>query len=160
MKLTTLLMLLLGAPALLAQDVPATAKALSRHDSSMDRAFEDVDREIDDALWYFKLGDAANIQKYRIASSKPVRMKNATGQGAGNPIIIPLYVFSPKNLKSRAPMLVFVHGGVHGRLDTNYANIFRELLDQGYVIVSPEYRGSVGHGSDLYEQIDYGGAEI
>jgi dipeptidyl aminopeptidase/acylaminoacyl peptidase len=160
MKLTTLLMLLLAAPALLAQDAPATAKALSGHDSSMDRAFEDVDREIDDALWYFKLGDAANIQKYRIASSKPVRMKNATGQGAGNPIIIPVYVFSPKNLKSRAPMLVFVHGGVHSRLDTGYANIFRELLDQGYVIVSPEYRGSVGHGSELYDQIDYGGAEI
>ena len=143
-----------------AQDPPATAKSLDRHDESMQRAFEDVDREIDDALWYFKLGDAADIQKYRIASSKPARMENATGQGAGNPLVIPVYVFSPKNLKGKAPLIVFAHGGVHGRLDTNYAHIFRELIGEGYVIVSPEYRGSIGHGEDFYEQIDYGGAEI
>jgi dipeptidyl aminopeptidase/acylaminoacyl peptidase len=53
-----------------------------------------------------------------------------------------------------------VHGGVHGRLDTDYANVLRELVGQGYVVVSPEYRGSVGYGSDFYEQIDYGGAEV
>jgi dipeptidyl aminopeptidase/acylaminoacyl peptidase len=115
---------------------------------------------VDDVLWYFKLGDAAEIAKYRVATTKPVRMRNATGQGAGNPLIIPVYVFTPKNLKGRAPLLVFIHGGVHGRLDTNYAHIFRELLEQGYVIVSPEYRGSIGYGGGLHSQIDYGGAEV
>ena len=49
-------------------------------------------------------------------------------------------------------MLVFAHGGVHGRLTTNYAHIFREALERGFVIVSPEYRGSIGHGGDLYSQ--------
>lgn len=57
-------------------------------------------------------------------------------------------------------MLVFAHGGVHGRLTSSYTHIFREGLERGYIIVSPEYRGSIGHGSDLYNQIDYGGAEI
>jgi dipeptidyl aminopeptidase/acylaminoacyl peptidase len=75
-------------------------------------------------------------------------------------LVIPVYVFSPKNLTGKAPMLVFAHGGVHGRLDTNYAHIFREALERGFVIVSPEYRGSIGHGGDLYNQIDYGGAEV
>ena len=159
-KILTLLSLaLLSLPAMSQTETPATAQALSRLDESLDREFEAVDRQIDDVLWYFKLGDAANIAKYRIATSKPVRMRNATGQGAGNPLIIPVYVFTPKNLQGRAPMIVFIHGGVHGRLDTNYTHIFRELLERGYVIVSPEYRGSIGHGG-LYSQIDYGGAEI
>jgi dipeptidyl aminopeptidase/acylaminoacyl peptidase len=141
-------------------DSPATSRALERHDESMDRAFDDIDRDVDDVIWYFRLGDVAEIDKVRIATSKPIRMKNATGQGAGNPLIIPLYVFSPKNLKSKAPLLIFIHGGVHGRLESTYAHIIREALTQGYIVVCPEYRGSIGHGSELYEQIDYGGAEV
>jgi dipeptidyl aminopeptidase/acylaminoacyl peptidase len=151
---------LLCATAAAAQTAPDLSKALDTHDRGVDRAFEDTQRLIDDALWYFKLGDVANIQKYRIASSKPRREANATAMSAGNMLVIPVYVFSPKNLSGKAPMLVFAHGGVYGRLDTNYAHIFREALERGFVIVSPEYRGSIGHGSDLRSQIDYGGAEI
>jgi dipeptidyl aminopeptidase/acylaminoacyl peptidase len=155
--IAAVLALLLTLPVL-AQD--ATTKALNSMQEGLDRSFEDSDRSTDDVVWYFKLGDVADIQKYEIASSKPRREKNATNQNAGNPIIFPVYVFAPKNLKAKAPMLVFVHGGVHGRLTSNYAHIFRELLEDGYVIVSPEYRGSIGHGGDLYSQIDYGGAEV
>jgi dipeptidyl aminopeptidase/acylaminoacyl peptidase len=126
----------------------------------MDRSFEDVERTVDDALWHFKLGDAADIQIYRIASTKPRRETNTTGANAGNPLILPVYVFTPKNLRGKAPMLVFAHGGVHGRLTSTYSHIFREAIERGYIIVSPEYRGSIGHGTDLYNQIDYGGDEI
>jgi dipeptidyl aminopeptidase/acylaminoacyl peptidase len=144
----------------LAQPAPDLAKALDSHDRGVDRAFEDTQRFIDDALWYFKLGDVANIQKYRIASSKPRREANATAMSAGNMLVLPVYVFAPKNLTGKAPTLIFAHGGVHGRLDTNYTHIFREAIERGFVIVSPEYRGSIGHGGDLRSQIDYGGAEI
>jgi dipeptidyl aminopeptidase/acylaminoacyl peptidase len=34
------------------------------------------------------------------------------------------------------------------------------LLQQGYSIVSPDYRGSTGYGRGFYEQIDYGGREV
>lgn len=154
-----LLLLLLAALPLAAQ-TPDLSKTLDANRRRTDRQVEDTQRMVDDALWYFKLGDVANIDKFEIASSKPRREKNPTDLNAGNAIIIPVYVFSPKNLKGKAPMLVFVHGGVHGRLTSNYAHIFREGLERGFVIVSPEYRGSIGHGSDLYNQIDYGGAEI
>jgi dipeptidyl aminopeptidase/acylaminoacyl peptidase len=160
MKRIAFALAFLAASALLAQQPPDLSKALQSHDTSMDRAFDDTERGIDDVLWYFRLGDVANIDKYEIASSKPRREKNPTDVNAGNPIIFPVYVFSPKNLKGKAPMLVFAHGGSHGRLTVNYAHIFREAIEQGYVIVSPEYRGSIGNGSDLYNQIDYGGAEI
>jgi dipeptidyl aminopeptidase/acylaminoacyl peptidase len=150
--------LLLAAGTLFAQTTPPDP--LAAHDRSMDRSFEDVERTVDDALWHFKLGDAADIQIYRIASTKPRRETNTTGANAGNPLILPVYVFTPKNLRGKAPMLVFAHGGVHGRLTSTYSHIFREAIERGYIIVSPEYRGSIGHGTDLYNQIDYGGAEI
>lgn len=154
------LLLLLPLSAAAQTDPPATAKDIDELETGLERAFDDTDRGIDDVVWYFKLGDAADIEKYEITSTTPRREKNATDQNAGNPIIFPVYVFSPKGLKGRAPMIVFVHGGVHGRLTSNYAHIFRELLGRGYVIVSPEYRGSIGHGGDLYDQIDYGGTEV
>ncbi|MBV9557988.1 MAG: S9 family peptidase [Pseudolabrys sp.] len=87
-------------------------------------------------------------------------MKNTTGQGAGNPLIIPLYTFTPKKLTGKAPLIVFVHGGVHGDFETSYAHIIRELMEQGYIVVAPEYRGSTGYGEDLYDEIDYGGLEL
>jgi dipeptidyl aminopeptidase/acylaminoacyl peptidase len=127
---------------------------------SVDRGFEQTIKDVDDVLWHFKTGDVANLDKVLIASSKPIRMKNPTGQGAGNPLIIPVYVFTPKNLKGKAPLIVFVHGGVHGDFETSYAHIVRELMGEGYVVVAPEYRGSTGYGDSLYDQIDYGGAEV
>jgi dipeptidyl aminopeptidase/acylaminoacyl peptidase len=154
----TLLLLLLATTAFAQQ--PDVTKMLESQRTRTDRQTEDTQRAIDDVLWYHKLGDVALIEKYEIASSKPRREKNATDLNAGNAIIFPVYVFAPKNLKGKAPMLVFVHGGVHGRLTSNYAHIFSEAIERGFVIVSPEYRGSIGHGGDLYNQIDYGGAEI
>lgn len=154
----TLLLLLLATTAFAQQ--PDVAKMLESQRTRTDRQTEDTQRAIDDVLWYHKLGDVALIEKYEIASSKPRREKNPTDLNAGNAIIFPVYVFAPKNLKGKAPMLVFAHGGVHGRLTSNYAHIFREAIERGFVIVSPEYRGSIGHGGDLYNQIDYGGAEI
>ena len=154
------LLLLTGAASAQTPDAPASARALERHDRSTDRSFDDVERHIDDALWYFKLGDVADIQMYRIASSKPRREESKTSANAGNPLVIPVYVFAPKNIRGKAPLLVFAHGGVHGRLTSTYTHIFREAIERGYVIVSPEYRGSIGHGGDLYNQIDYGGNEV
>lgn len=155
-----LALLALLATTLSAQTPPDLPRTLESHATRTTRAFEDTQRMIDDVMWYHRLGDIADIDKFEIASSKPRREKNPTDLNAGNMIILPVYVFAPKNLKGKAPMLVFAHGGVHGRLTSNYAHIFREGLERGYVIVSPEYRGSIGHGSDLYSQIDYGGAEI
>ena len=146
-----LVAILLSFP-LLAQDKPATQTA-------MNRSFEAVNKNVDDLLWYMKVGDVAAIDKFQI-TSKPGHSENPTGQGAGNPLVIPVYAFTPKGLKGKAPTLVFVHGGVHGDFDTFYAHIVREIIDQGYVIVAPEYRGSTGYGEDFYDEIDYGGAEV
>jgi dipeptidyl aminopeptidase/acylaminoacyl peptidase len=160
-RLLPLLTLLLFAAAAFAQTPPepVTAKAFAAHVEDIDRTFEETLKSGDDILWHLELSDVASVDKYEI-TSKPGRFKNPTGQGAGNPMIIPVYVFAPKSLRGKAPMLVFIHGGVHGNFDTAYSHIVRELIGQGYVIVAPEYRGSTGYGRDFYEQIDYGGAEV
>ena len=152
MRNVLMILPLLLVSSALAQSAPAERRT--------ERNFEEVTKNADDILWYFKVGDVAAIDKVHYTSPKPERTSNPTGQGAGNPMIIPAYVFTPKNLHGKAPLIVFVHGGVHGDFNTWYAHIVRELIDQGYVIIAPEYRGSTGYGGDFYEQIDYGGAEI
>jgi len=152
MRNVLMILPLLLVSSALAQSVPAERRT--------ERNFEEVTKNADDILWYFKVGDVASVDKVHYTSPKPERTSNPTGQGAGNPMIIPAYVFTPKNLHGKAPLIVFVHGGVHGDFNTWYAHIVRELIDQGYVIIAPEYRGSTGYGGDFYEQIDYGGAEI
>lgn len=56
--------------------------------------------------------------------------------------------------------MVLPHGGVHADFTTYYTHIVRELVNQGYVVVAAEYRGSTGYGKGHYEKIDYGGLEI
>lgn len=140
-------------------DLESRLDRVLRNQQGAQHTYDVLEKKIDDLLWYFKVGDVAEIDKVRF-TSKPIRMANPTGQGAGNPLIVYAYTFVPKKLAGKAPLLVFVHGGVHGDFDTSNAHIVRELIEQGYVIVAPEYRGSTGYGAGFYNQIDYGGAEI
>ncbi|MFN0177500.1 MAG: alpha/beta hydrolase family protein [Gemmatimonadales bacterium] len=148
-----------GGATLAAQEPSRPPTPLSEPAAA--RRFESVSKAIDDVYWHLKVGDIAHIDKITIAASKPIRMSNPTGKGAGNPLLIYGYTFVPKSLGAKkAPLIVFVHGGVHGDFDTSFAHMLRELLDQGYVVTAPEYRGSTGYGSGYYDQIDYGGTEI
>lgn len=75
---------------------------------------------------------------------------------------IPAYVFSPlqkRDAKGHAA-IVMVHGYVHGRFEDRQLVWVREAVQQGYVIVTPQYRGSTGYGADFWRAIDYGGKEI
>jgi dipeptidyl aminopeptidase/acylaminoacyl peptidase len=149
-----------AAPASL-ESVQQELRRLAGGQRGTQHEFDSLGKAVDDVLWYLKLQSVADIDKVRY-TSKPARSSNPTGQGAGNPMIIPAYVFTPKKLKpgAKAPLLVFVHGGVHSDFSSGSAHIVRELMDEGYVVIAPEYRGSTGYGQSFYDQIDYGGAEI
>jgi len=75
---------------------------------------------------------------------------------------IPAYIFAP--LEKRGwhghPLLIWVHGGVHGDLTNNFFPFIKEAVDRGYVVICPEYRGSTGYGKEFYDAIDYGGFEV
>jgi dipeptidyl aminopeptidase/acylaminoacyl peptidase len=120
-----------------------------------------LSKQVDDLMWYHKLGDIALIDKVRYTSKPPHVVPNPSGQGANNPLVIQAYTFIPKkfSLSNKLPLMVLVHGGVHGDFNTFNAHIVAELIDQGYIVIAPEYRGSTGYGAGFYRQIDYGDYE-
>src|SRR5204862_667511 len=69
---------------------------------------------------------------------------------------IPAYLFAPitKSPQKHAA-LVWVHGGVHGDWGTGMFPFIREAVQRGYVIITPDYRGSTGFGDAYYKLIDY-----
>ena len=70
--------------------------------------------------------------------------------------LIPGYVFTPKGMGSgKHPVVVLVHGGFHERLNVEWFPLIEGLVQRGYVVVFPEYRGSRGYGENLYRN-DYG----
>jgi dipeptidyl aminopeptidase/acylaminoacyl peptidase len=75
---------------------------------------------------------------------------------------IPAYVFQP--LQKRGPKghaaMVWVHGGVHGNWGITMFPFVKEAVERGYVVVAPEYRGSIGYGEAHHRAIDYGGYEV
>ena len=105
---------------------------------------DEVIKKIDDLMWHTLLGDIAHVDKIEYTSLPPARIPNPRAPGATNPIIIRAYTFIPKNLdrNKKQPLLVFCHQGIHANQDTRDAHVFRELLEQGYSIVSADYRGS------------------
>jgi len=78
-----------------------------------------------------------------------------------SPVKFWAYTFVPRKLGAKkAPLLVLPHGGVHADFTTYHTHIVRELMDQGYVVIAPEYRGSTGYGQGFEDAIDYGGLEV
>jgi dipeptidyl aminopeptidase/acylaminoacyl peptidase len=85
---------------------------------------------------------------------------------------VPAWLFVPKNLdrSKKHPAIVWIHGdGVNQNYDgwhvqRNYAvyySMHQYLLQQGYVVIAPDYRGSIGYGRAWREGVymDVGGKD-
>lgn len=121
-----------------------------------------LSKDIDDLMWMRALDDIATVDKVRYTGPPPRVIANPTGQGAGNPVIITAYTFIPKKYATagKLPLVVYVHGGVHANFESSAAHVIRELVEQGYAVIAPDYRGSTGYGREFWRLIDYGGLEI
>jgi len=75
---------------------------------------------------------------------------------------VPAYLFAPTNKRGARghAAMVWVHGGVHGDWGATMLPFVKEAVERGYVIVTPDYRGSNGYGAAHYNAIDYGGKEL
>jgi dipeptidyl aminopeptidase/acylaminoacyl peptidase len=138
----------------------AMTAAFAQTSGSSEGAENDLDHAVkvsDDALWHLELDPIAEVRTFRYTG--------LPRSASGNPLILYGYSFIPKNLdrRQKAPLIVLIHGGVHSSHITggsaNAANIVRELMEQGYVVVAPDYRGSTGYGPAYVNAIDYGGKE-
>ena len=126
-------------------------------------------RKIDDLMFFMRLSDVAEIQMVTYRSHPP-RWPESDGSleyptiphEQGDSLTVPAYVFIPHDLdrSQRHPLIVLPHGGVHSNFGSGTANILREMLQQGYTVIAPEYRGSTGFGRSWWRQIDYGDTEV
>lgn len=134
---------------------------LSRQISGLRYSLDVVSKKADDNLWYNIVDGYGYMDKVTITGPHP-KIHDSTAKGAKNPLRFWSYIFVPKDVKpgSKIPLVVLVHGGVHGNFGTYHAHIVREFLSQGYAIIAPEYRGSTGYGGGFERTIDYGGKEI
>lgn len=109
----------------------------------------------------------ASIDKTQLVEPKLVHYKGPDGKD------VPAYLFVPKNMNPNVkhPAIVWVHGdGVNQNYDgwhvqRNYAvyySIHQYFLQQGYVVLAPDYRGSIGYGSEWREGVymDVGGKDF
>jgi dipeptidyl aminopeptidase/acylaminoacyl peptidase len=142
--------------------VDPAQQRLTNLDESLHFAEDSLAKKIDELMLFRRLEDLAEIDRVRYTGPPPRVIKNPTGQGAGNPVIITAYTFLPKKHMQgvKLPLMVYVHGGVHGHINSSHVNVLRELLQQGYAIIAPEYRGSSGYGKQFWQLIDYGGLEV
>jgi dipeptidyl aminopeptidase/acylaminoacyl peptidase len=88
--------------------------------------------------------------------------KKITYKSSADGMEIPAYLFAPltkRGARGHAAM-VWVHGGVHGDWNELMLPFVKEAVQRGYVIITPDYRGSTGHGAEHYNAIDYGGKEL
>lgn len=140
----------------------STQRFIEKKFDDLDHRLDQIEKALDDVLWYDKVADIANIEKVYIVGPPPAKVMDSTARGAWNPVKFWAYVFIPKGIdrSKRYPLLVFPHGGVHADFTTYHAHIIREMMVQGYLVIAPEYRGSTGYGKQFYERIDYGGREV
>lgn len=121
-------------------DSPAPQQGLDQFDQ------QELFKQLTDIQLHQQLAGEMIVRKVRYAGA--------------DDMIIPAYVFAPRDTTIRRPVVLLVHGGVHGTFDLLFAPQVRSLVGRGYLVVAPEYRGSTGYGRAHYEAIDYGGKEV
>jgi dipeptidyl aminopeptidase/acylaminoacyl peptidase len=135
--------------------------SLKRQVEGYRHSFDQVYKKVDDLMWHKMLEDIAHVDKVRLTGPPRWKPLREDDRFAKNPLQFYSYVFIPKDIDitQKYPLIVLPHSGIHADFSTYYAHIVRELIAQGYIVVSAEYRGSTGYGRATYENIDYGGLE-
>jgi dipeptidyl aminopeptidase/acylaminoacyl peptidase len=99
---------------------------------------------------------------YTARSRNVMEFRKITYKSRADGMTVPAYLFAPltkRGTKGHAAM-IWVHGGVHGDWGTSMFPFVREAVQRGYVVITPDYRGSTGHGEAHHKAIDYGGKEV
>ncbi|CAD8172869.1 unnamed protein product [Paramecium pentaurelia] len=58
----------------------------------------------------------------------------------------------PKFFKQR-PLIVLAHGGPHGTIQSQYTQLRHILLQQGFILLAPNFSGSCGYGQNFIEAL-------
>jgi len=77
---------------------------------------------------------------------------------------ISAFVYVPFNLPRKAehPAIVYVHGGPTAQTMNTFNRFVQYMVNQGYFVVAPNYRGSTGYGKEFQQAnlFDMGGGDL
>lgn len=82
----------------------------------------------------------------RIAPDDLARVMPVAFRASDGMTIHGLLTLPPGRDASRAPLVVFVHGGPWSSDTTDYSAQTQLLANRGYIVFRPQYRGSTGYG--------------
>ncbi len=77
---------------------------------------------------------------------------------------ISAFVYMPYNLPHNAehPAIVYVHGGPTSQTMNTFNRFVQYMVNQGYIVIAPNYRGSRGYGKEFQQAnlFDMGGGDL
>ncbi|MFB3917378.1 MAG: alpha/beta fold hydrolase [Terriglobales bacterium] len=77
---------------------------------------------------------------------------------------ISAFVYAPYNQErdQRRPAIVFIHGGPQAQTVNSFNRIVQYLVNRGYFVIAPNYRGSTGYGKQFQDanRFDMGGGDL
>jgi len=77
---------------------------------------------------------------------------------------ISAFVYVPYNMvrKGQNAAIVYVHGGPAAQSMNAFNRVIQHMVNQGYMVIAPNYRGSTGYGKDFQHAnlFDMGGGDL
>jgi dipeptidyl aminopeptidase/acylaminoacyl peptidase len=77
---------------------------------------------------------------------------------------ISAWTYVPNNIprNGKFPAIVYIHGGPSSQSMNNFNRWVQYILNQGYLVIAPNYRGSTGYGKEFNDanRGDAGGGEL
>lgn len=70
---------------------------LQEDNLDLNHRLDQLQKMVDDVLWFSKLENVAYIDKVYLYGPAPAKVKNPTAMGANNPLKFWAYIFIPKN---------------------------------------------------------------
>lgn len=133
------------------------------------------------ALYYHNGPNAPNdLWTYDVASGRSQQLTNSFVAGIrGDDMVEPYlvhypskdgkwqisaFVYVPYNLKvgDKTAGIVYVHGGPTAQTMNSFNRSIQYLVNQGYLVIAPNYRGSTGYGKEFQDanRFDMGGGDL
>ena len=105
---------------------------------------------------------AETDKTWRAAAAGHMQVEKITYRSSAGDLDIPAWVFQPLTIRGpkQHPALIWTHENIRGHLYEHYIPYIRDATARGYLVIAPEYRGSIGYGQEFYDAIDYGGKEV
>lgn len=132
-------------------------------------------------LYYYNGPNApADLWVYERATAKSLQLTNSFVAGVrGEDMVEPYlvhypskdgkwqisaFVYVPYNLPGgeKTAAIVYVHGGPTAQTMNSFNRSIQYLVNQGYLVIAPNYRGSTGYGKEFQDanRFDMGGGDL